>query len=192
MTSGGVAGFTEWTNVTRTRPQFRGHQQPHLPSELGFYDLRLPEARQAQADLAREYGISGFCYYHYWFTGRRLLERPFNEVLASGEPDFPFCLCWANERWTRTWDGGEHCVLMDQTYSAEDDLAHIRWLCEAFRDPRYVRVEGRPLLLVYQAGDLPDPVRTTSICARRPSARGLMIYSSAASSRTGTMASTHT
>ena len=117
-------GFTEWTNVTRARSLFRGHQQPHLPSDLGFYDLRLPEARQAQADLAREYGISGFCYYHYWFSGRRLLERPFNEVLASREPDFPFCLCWANECWTRTWDGGVHCVLMDQTYSAEDDLAH--------------------------------------------------------------------
>ena len=158
-------GFTEWTNVTRARPLFRGHQQPHLPSDLGFYDLRLPEARQAQADLAREYGISGFCYYHYWFSGRRLLERPFNEVLASREPDFPFCLCWANERWTRTWDGGEHCVLMDQTYSAEDDLAHIRWLCEAFRDPRYIRVEGRPLFLVYRLGTSQTP------CGRHRSVR---------------------
>jgi len=166
-------GFTEWTNVTRARSLFRGHQQPHLPSDLGFYDLRLPEARQAQADLAREYGISGFCYYHYWFSGRRLLERPFNEVLASREPDFPFCLCWANERWTRTWDGGVHCVLMDQTYSAEDDLAHIRWLCEAFRDPRYIRVEGRPLFLVYAAADLPDSVRTTSIWREEALRQGL-------------------
>ncbi len=166
-------GFTEWTNVTRARSLFRGHQQPHLPSDLGFYDLRLPEARQAQADLAREYGISGFCYYHYWFSGRRLLERPFNEVLASREPDFPFCLCWANERWTRTWDGGVHCVLMDQTYSAEDDLAHIRWLCEAFRDPRYIRVEGRPLFLVYAAADLPDSVRTTSIWREEALHQGL-------------------
>ena len=166
-------GFTEWTNVTRARPQFKGHQQPHLPADLGFYDLRLPDTRRAQADLAREYGITGFCYYHYWFTGRRLLERPFNEVLASGEPDFPFCLCWANERWTRRWNGGEHCVLMDQTYSTEDDLAHIRWLCEAFRDPRYIRVEGRPLFLVYRAGDLPDPVRTTSIWREEALRQGL-------------------
>jgi lipopolysaccharide biosynthesis protein len=156
-------GFTEWTNVTRARPQFKGHQQPHLPADLGFYDLRLPDTRRAQADLAREYGITGFCYYHYWFTGRRLLERPFNEVLASGEPDLPFCLCWANEHWTRTWDGFERNVLMDQSYSVEDDLMHIRWLCNAFRDPRYIRVEGRPLFLIYRAGNLPNSVRTTSI-----------------------------
>ena len=156
-------GFTEWTNVTRARPQFKGHQQPHLPADLGFYDLRLPDTRRAQADLAREYGITGFCYYHYWFTGRRLLERPFNEVLASGEPDLPFCLCWANEHWTRTWDGFERNVLMDQSYSVEDDLMHIRWLCNAFRDPRYIRVEGRPLFLIYRPGNLPNSVRTTSI-----------------------------
>ena len=111
--------------------------------------LRPPAARyrRAQADLAREYGITGFCYYHYWFTGRRLLERPFHEVLVSGEPDFPFCLCGANENWTRTWDGLDRNLLIDQSYSAEDDLAHIRWLCETFRDPRYIRIEGRPLLL---------------------------------------------
>jgi lipopolysaccharide biosynthesis protein len=118
-------GFTEWTNVTRARPLFRGHQQPHLPSDLGLYDLRLPEARQAQADLAREYGISGFCYWHYWFTGRRLLARPFNEVLASGEPDFPFCLCWANERWTR-----RPAVDADEERSSPDDLGRFsdaRW-----------------------------------------------------------------
>ena len=114
--------------MTRARPQFRGHHQPHLPADLGFYDLRLPDTRRAQADLAREYGITGFCYYHYWFTGRRFLERPFHEILASGEPDFPFCLCGANENWTRTWDGLDRNLLMDQSYSAEDDLAHIRWL----------------------------------------------------------------
>jgi lipopolysaccharide biosynthesis protein len=159
-------GFTEWTTVSRARPLLRGHHQPHLPADLGFYDLRLPESRAAQADLAGRYGIDGFCYYHYWFEGRRLLERPFDEVLRSGDPDFPFCLCWANESWTRRWDGGDDQVLLRQTYSAADDLEHIRWLAEAFTDPRYVRVQGRPLLLVYRVNDLPDPQRTADAWRR--------------------------
>ena len=104
-------GFTEWTNVVR-RPRFPGHYQPHLPADLGFYDLRLPEARAAQAELAASYGIHGFCYYHYWFNGRQVLERPVNEIWKSGQPDFPFCLCWANENWTRQWDGREDDVLL--------------------------------------------------------------------------------
>jgi lipopolysaccharide biosynthesis protein len=108
-------GFTEWTNVTKAKPLFPGHYQPHLPADLGFYDLRLPEVREAQADMAREYGIHGFCYYHYWFNGRRLLERPVNEILATGKPDFPFCLCWANEPWSRRWLGEDREVLMPQT-----------------------------------------------------------------------------
>jgi lipopolysaccharide biosynthesis protein len=156
-------GFTDWTNVAKAKPAFKGHYQPHLPADLGFYDLRVPEARQAQADLAREYGIHGFCYYHYWFKGRRLLERPFNEVLNSSKPDFPFCLCWANESWTRLWDGQEQEVLMAQNYNEEDDLNHIRWLAGAFRDPRYIRVHGRPLFLVYRLSRLPDPERTVEI-----------------------------
>ncbi len=153
-------GFTEWFNVVRARPLYDGHYQPHLPGELGFYDLRLPETRVAQARLAAEHGISGFCYYHYWFGGRQLLGRPFEEVLRSGEPDFPFCLCWANENWTRTWDAGTSEVLAEQRFDPDDDLAHIRWLVEAFRDPRYIRVQGRPLLLVYRPQLLPDAVAT--------------------------------
>lgn len=156
-------GFTEWTNVVQARPLFTGHYQPHLPADLGFYDLRLPEVRQAQAHLARQHGIHGFCYYHYWFKGRRLLERPFDEVLASGQPDFPFCLFWANENWTRTWDAGEQERLVVQEYSDEDDLNHIRWLINAFNDERYIRIDGRPLLLIYRTQSLPNAAKTFAL-----------------------------
>ena len=111
-------GFTEWRNVAGATPLFDGHYQPHIPADLGFYDLRVPEVRAAQARLAARHGIEGFCYWHYWFSGKRLLERPFNEVLASGEPDFPFCLAWANETWSRCWLGAEENVLQRQTYGA--------------------------------------------------------------------------
>jgi lipopolysaccharide biosynthesis protein len=166
-------GFTEWTNVAKAKPLFPGHHQPHLPSDLGFYDLRVPEVREAQADMARSYGISGFCYYHYWFHGRRLLHRPFDEVLASRRPEFPFCLCWANENWTRTWDGTDRQVLMPQQHSAEDDRAHFEHLLPAFRDSRYVRVDGKPLFLVYRTELLPDPARTAEIWRARAAAAGL-------------------
>ncbi len=156
-------GFTEWTNVSKAKPLFTDHYQPHQPADLGFYDLRLPEIRQAQADLAQAYGIHGFCYYHYWFTGKRLLERPFNDVIASKEPDFPFCLCWANENWTRRWDGQDDDILAEQIYSKEDDLAHFRYLAQAFQDPRYIRIDGKPLFLVYRASKIPDPLATTTI-----------------------------
>jgi lipopolysaccharide biosynthesis protein len=149
-------GFTEWTNVTRARPQFSGHYQPHLPADLGFYDLRLPEARQEQANLAREYGIHGFCYYHYWFHGERMLERVVEEVVESGKPDFPFCLCWANETWTKTWAGKDGEVLRKQRYSSADDLRHIRYLVSIFRDPRYIKVDGRPLFLIYRPSHIRD------------------------------------
>jgi len=153
-------GFTEWTNVVKGRPWFHGHYQPHLPADLGFYDLRLPETREAQANLAKQYGIHGFCYFHYWFHGRRVLERPFNEVLASGTPDFPFCLCWANETWTKSWDAAKGEILIEQTYSHNDNISHLRWLMNAFEDRRYIRVEGKPLFLVYRAQDLPCSLRT--------------------------------
>jgi hypothetical protein len=166
-------GFTEWTNVVKARPQFPGHLQPHLPSDLGFYDLRSHEARQAQADLARAYGIHGFCYYHYWFGGKRLLERPFNDVLASGEPNLPFCLCWANEPWSRRWNGSSEDVLQAQTYSSEDDEAHMTFLLPALRDPRAITVEGKPMFLVYQARELPDPARTTALWRRMVADAGL-------------------
>lgn len=152
-------GFTEWRNVVQARPRFNGHEQPHIPADLGFYDLRLPETRAAQADMARRAGLSGFCYHHYWFSGRRVLERPFDDVLAGGEPDFPFMLCWANENWTRAWDGGAHEVLLAQSYSDEDTMAHARHLVPAFADPRYIRVGGRPAFAVYNVDDIPHVQR---------------------------------
>ncbi len=152
-------GFTEWTSVAGAQPLFRGHRQPRIPADLGFYDLRLPETRVAQAELAAAHGIEGFCYWHYWFGGQRLLERPFEEVLRSGEPAFPFCLAWANQPWTDTWLGTGR-VLQEQHYSPADDTNHARWLLDAFADDRYMRIAGRPLFPVYRPGDLPEPART--------------------------------
>ena len=153
-------GFTEWTNVARARPLFRGHYQPRVPADLGFYDLRLPEVREAQAEMARAAGIEGFCYWHYWFgNGKRLLERPFNEVLHSGKPDFGFCLAWANHSWSnKTWEnsGAKPRILMEQCYGGvEDNRAHFNAVLPAFHDKRYIRVDGKPLFVVYAPLDIP-------------------------------------
>jgi lipopolysaccharide biosynthesis protein len=167
------AGFTEWTNVRKALPLFNGHYQPRIPGELGWYDLRDPQVRQAQAQQAQAHGISAFCYYHYWFGGKMLLERPFNEILASGQPDFPFCLCWANESWNRSWDGRETQELIAQRYSAVDDAAHIAWLLPALSDSRYVRVDNKPLLLIYSATSLPDPSQTAALWRAQARLAGL-------------------
>lgn len=159
-------GFTEWSNVAQGTSYFSKHYQPHVPGELGFYDLRLPEIRQAQADLAREYGIYGFCYYYYWFKGKRLLERPLQEVFESGSPDFPFCICWANETWSRRWDGSENEILMQQEHTPETDLQFIYDVIPLFKDPRYIRLNGAPLLLIYRVSLLPDPQTTLELWRR--------------------------
>lgn len=155
-------GFTEWTNVAKAKPLFRGHYQPRIPADLGFYDLRVPEVREQQAELAREAGIEGFCYYHYWFGGgRQLLERPFNEVLQSGQPDLPFCLCWANHDWTnKTWTKGsslrKDSMIMKMEYSTADHKVHFNALMPAFRDKRYITVDGKPLFAVWAPRDIPQ------------------------------------
>lgn len=150
-------GFTEWTNLAKAQPLFRGHRQPHIPADLGFYDLRVAETREAQAELAKRYGVEAFCYWHYWFAGRRILERPFDEILASGAPDHKFCLGWANQTWSGIWHGAANKILIEQTYPGpEDDAAHFRLLLPAFRDPRYFRVHGKPLFYIFRPEELPD------------------------------------
>lgn len=157
-------GFTEWTNVVKAKPRFAGHYQPHLPADLGFYDLRLAQTRQDQADLAKAHDIHGFCIHHYWFNGQRLIETPVNEMLASGKPDFPFMLCWANENWTRRWDGLDKEVLMEQNYHADDHREHAKYLCEnVFNDPRYIKVDGKPFFLFFNSDIIPDLKETIEI-----------------------------
>lgn len=169
-------GFTEWRNVVRARPRFRGHVQPHLPADLGFYDMRLPETHAAQAALAASAGLSGFCYYHYWFGGQRILHTPFDTILSSGEPNFPFMLCWANENWTRAWAGGAREVLLAQTYSDADTVAHARHLAPAFHDPRYIRVNGRPAFAIYNTDQLLDPHRWSDLFRATLAEEGLDPY----------------
>jgi len=167
------AGFTEWMQAVKARPLYEGHVQPRIPRDLGFYDLRVPETRRAQADLARLHGIHGFCYYHYWFDGRRLLERPLDEVLSSGEPDFPFCICWANENWTLRLDGLDNEILMGQDYSLESNRRFIRDVIPILRDPRYLRYRDRPVLLVYRAREIPDLKRTLDMWRSECLAQGV-------------------
>lgn len=167
-------GFTEWTNTGKAKPLFRGHRQPNVPTDLGYYDLRLPESRAAQANLAKAYGVDAFCYYHYWFGGRRLLQRPVEEMLASCEPDMPFCLCWANETWTGIWHGAPGRVLIEQTYPGEEDhRAHFAVLRRAFSDPRYLRVDGRPVFLIYRAWEIPDVRGVLALWSRLAGEAGL-------------------
>jgi 2-polyprenyl-3-methyl-5-hydroxy-6-metoxy-1,4-benzoquinol methylase len=159
-------GFTEWTNVTQAKPLFPGHYQPHLPADLGFYDLRLREVQHQQIALAHSHGIDAFCFHYYWFGGRRLLERPLLDFLNDKRADIDFCLCWANENWTRKWDASEHEILMEQIYTPENDLAFLESVLPFFKDRRYLRVNGAPVLIVYRPQHMPD-ARGTALAWRQ-------------------------
>lgn len=172
-------GFTEWTNVKKAKPLCKGHVQPRVPADLGYYDLRDPETRERQAELAREAGIEGFCYYHYWFgNGKQLLERPFNEVLASGKPDFPFCLCWANHDWTnKSWKKGNTqktgSMIMQMQYSEEDHINHFYNILPALRDKRYITVDGKPLFAVWAPRNIPNGKRFVELWQNLAKQNGL-------------------
>lgn len=156
-------GFTEWTNVTKAKPLFDGHYQPHLPTDLGFYDLRVRSTRHDQIRMAKEYGIDGFCYHYYWFSGTRLLNQPLDDMLSDPESDMPFCLCWANENWTRRWDGAEREILIAQQYLPNDALDFIKSLIPFFSDSRYIRLNGAPFLIVYCPQHLPEARKTIAV-----------------------------
>lgn len=173
-------GFTEWTNVGKAKPLFKGHYQPKVPADLGYYDLRLPESRIAQAELAQAYGVEGFCYWHYWFgNGRQLLQRPFNEVLASGKPDFPFCLAWANHSWEdkQFSKEGTHRMLMEQLYPGDKDyIAHFNSVLPAFEDHRYIKVDGKPLFVIYAPKEVPEVSHFIDVWQNEAAKHGFRIH----------------
>jgi lipopolysaccharide biosynthesis protein len=178
-------GFTEWTNVTKAKPLFKGHYQPHLPADLGFYDLRVPEVREEQAALARANGIEGFCYWHYWFgNGKKILERPITEIIENGKPDFPFCLAWANETWSGIWHGNPKKILIQQTYPGKEDYtAYFHYLLKAFLDPRYIKVDEKPLFCINAPEQIPDIVYFTDLfreLALKNGLKGLYIVANTA------------
>ncbi|HEV7281170.1 MAG TPA: glycoside hydrolase family 99-like domain-containing protein [Pirellulaceae bacterium] len=166
-------GFTEWTNVIKGKSHFPGHEQPRLPSDLGFYDLRNDETRDAQAELAEYHGVHAFCHYYYWFNGKRLLHRPLDAMLKTGTPNFPFCLCWANENWSRRWNGGDKEILIPQTYQPGFASRFIEDILPFLEDPRYLQYEGKPILLVYDALSIPEIASVTDTWRKACKRRGL-------------------
>ena len=145
-------GFTEWTNVKKAKPLFEGHDQPRIPLNHNYYNLLDDNTKIWQANLAKKYGVYGFCYYHYWFKGgKKLLEKPAEQMLSNKSIDLPFCFCWANENWTRNWDGGNREIMVEQDYGNKDDWeCHFQYLLQFFKDKRYITVDGKPLFIIYK------------------------------------------
>ena len=166
-------GFTDWTNVRKARALFPGHDQPRVPKQLGYYDLTDPGIHYEQAALAKSFGIGGFCYYAYWFGGRRILERPLDVVLTRPDIDMPYMLCWANEPWSRRWDGSESELLIPQPHDPDRDAQFVDDIAPHLADGRYIRAEGKPFLLIYRVGLLQDPLRTTDLIRERAVKLGL-------------------
>lgn len=170
-------GFTEWNNVKSGSPGFPGHIQPRIPAKpLGYYDLRSERVQNMQAAMAKRYGLHGFCYYYYWFGGKKLLETPLQNMLKSGKPNFPFCLNWANHEWTRVWYGQDKTVLIEQDYSRESMKKFIHDLEHILKDPRYITINNRPVLCIHQAEDIPDPKETTNLWREEAFKLGLDLY----------------
>lgn len=168
-------GFTEWTNVSRAKPLFKGHEQPLLPADLGFYDLRVSEVREAQAKLAQDYGVNGFIYYHYWFGEEKMvLERIAEEVLKTKKPDFPFCFCWANETWSGIWHGLQNKILAEQKYLGEEDVKkHFNYLLPFFKDSRYIKVDNKPVLFIYEPLNIPESKQYLELYRKEAKEAGL-------------------
>ena len=188
-------GFTEWTNVGNAKPLFKGHYQPRVPADLGYYDLRVPEVREQQAELAREAGIEGFCYWHYWFAGRRLLDRVFTEVVESGHPDYPFCLCWANHSWyQKTWDpSSPDKLLIEQTYPGEKDyIDQFNAMLPAFKDKRYIRVDDKPVFFIYESDKFPEVASFIKLWRTLAKENGLNDFHFVAMLHTGSLRSNAT
>ncbi|MDE6458272.1 MAG: glycoside hydrolase family 99-like domain-containing protein [Muribaculum sp.] len=169
-------GFTEWRSVTSAKPRFLRHYQPHLPADLGFYDLRLKECRLEQIKLARKYGIYGFCYYHYWFNGKLIMEKPVELMRQNKDENFPFMLCWANENWHRNWEGGFNKVLIKHDYNLDDDKRHFYYLLPYLTDERYIKVNGAPVLCIYRTHLFPDIDKTIDLWQDLASKEGFRLY----------------
>lgn len=169
-------GFTEWRNVAAARPRFKSHYQPHIPRDLSFYDLRLKESRIAQQLLAKEYGIDGFCYYHYWFNGKLIMEKPLELMLSDKEEAFPYMLCWANGSWVRNWEGKNNTILIEQKYSYEDDIAHFKYLLPFFKDPRYISVNGKPVFGIHRADSIEELEKRIETWQELAAKEGFQLY----------------